>query len=56
MASAMTPAEQQAITARQRELVDTRTKVQQLIDGHEALKKAHDALNIAAQKPWPTRT
>ena len=42
-------AEQQAITALQRELVDTRTRVQQLVDSHEALKSAHGALNIAAQ-------
>ena len=41
--------EQQAIVNLQHELADTRTRVQQLIDGHETLKAAHDALNIAAQ-------
>jgi hypothetical protein len=46
--AAMSP-EQQAITALQHELVDTRQRVQQLVDGHEALKSAHDALNVAAQ-------
>ena len=42
-------AEQAAITALQHELVDTRSRVQHLIDSHEALKIAHDALNVAAQ-------
>ena len=42
-------AEQQAIVSLQQELADTRSRVQQLIDGHEALKAAHDALNFAAQ-------
>ena len=39
----------QAITNLQHELADARARVQQLIDGHETLKAAHDALNIAAQ-------
>ena len=43
-------AEQQAIVNLKHELADTRSRVQQLIDGHEALKAAHDALNLPAQQ------
>ena len=49
MAAAPLTAEQQAIVNLQRELAETRSRVQQLIDGHETLKSVHDALNIAAQ-------
>ena len=42
-------AEQQALVIFQQEMAQTRTHVAQLMDSYEALKAAHDALNLAAQ-------
>ena len=45
--AAMSP-EQQALTNLQLEMLQTRTHGAQLTDWYEALKNAHDALNLAA--------
>ena len=42
-------AEQQAIVTLQAELAQTRTQVLRVSEAHDALKAAHDALNLAAQ-------
>ena len=49
MAGAPLTAEQQAIMVLHQELALMRSHVTQLIDGHEALKAAHDALNWTAE-------
>ena len=43
-------AEQQALVILQQEMAQTRTNVAQLTDSYEALKSAHDTLNLAAQQ------
>ena len=51
MAGQMT-AEQQAIVALRDELAQTCQQVAQAATAHEALRSAHDALNVAAQNAF----
>ena len=47
--AAMSP-EAQALLVLQREMAETRAHVSTLTSSYEALKRAHDALNLAAQQ------
>ena len=47
--AAMSP-EAQALGVLQQEMAETRAQVTHLTNSHEALKSAHDALNLAAQQ------